>query len=57
MQIKYEKHMLKLWKLAGEIGTLAESDDRYYQVYRDLSDALDSAEASKLIVYKEESEK
>ena len=53
-QIKYSKHMLKLWKLAGEIGTLGETDARYREVYERLSEALDAAEDTKLIEYKEE---
>ena len=52
--IKYSKHMLKLWNLAGEIGTLGETDARYREVYERLSEALDAAEDTKLIEYKEE---
>ena len=54
MKVKYSKHMLKLWKLAGEIGTLAEEDERYLKVYYKLAQALDVAEEGKLIEYKEE---
>lgn len=51
-QVKYEKHMKKLWSLAGEIGTLGESDKRYAKIYRKLSDALDAAEETGLIINK-----
>lgn len=54
MSIKYSKHMLKLWQLAGEIGTLGETDPRYATVYIKLSEALDNAELSGLIKYEEE---
>lgn len=48
--MKYKKHMRELWELAGKIGTIGETDDRYAEVYRCLSDALDRAEENKLIV-------
>lgn len=54
MRVKYEKHILKLWKLAGEIGTEAESDPRYEEVYTKLAEALDKAESENLVQYKEE---
>lgn len=54
MKVVYKKQMLELWELAGEIGTIAERDDRYAEVYRHLSNALDAAEDNKLIVNEEE---
>lgn len=56
MKSKFEKHLKELWELAGEIGTLGESDDRYAAVYRKLSDALDVAEQTGLITYEETEE-
>lgn len=56
MNVKYKKHMKKLWSLAGEIGTLAESDKRYETVYMKLADALDAAESTGLITHTEEEE-
>ena len=47
----YAEHMKELWELAGEIGTLGETQERYARVYMKLSDALDEAEASGLITY------
>lgn len=54
MSIKYAKHMQALWELAGEIGTLGETDARYARVYDKLSQALDEAELSFLIEYDED---
>lgn len=51
METRYSKHMLPLWKLAGEIGTIGEYDPRYAEVYKKLSEALDEAEATGLITY------
>lgn len=54
MKVKYEKLMLKLWRIAGEIGELGENDIRYSLVYNEVSKALDVAEKVELITYKEE---
>lgn len=58
MQVKYQKHMRALWRLAGEIGTIAENetDRRYAAVYEKLSDALDQAEGMGLITHVDETE-
>jgi len=56
MNTKFEKHMEALWKLAGEIGTLGESDQRYAAVYAKLSEALDEAEATGLIVNEDDTD-
>lgn len=57
MQVKYQKHMRALWRLAGEIGTLAECDVKgYAAVYEKLSLALDTAESVGLINYVDETE-
>lgn len=53
METKFEKHMKELWELAGEIGAMGESDDRYAAVYQKLSEALDAAERTKLITNSE----
>lgn len=49
METKFRKHMRRLWRLAGEIGTIGEDDGRYAAVYKKLSDALDKAEENDLI--------
>lgn len=54
MLVKYAPKLKKLWNLAGEIGTLGETDARYAEVYAKLSDALDAAEQTGLIKYEEE---
>jgi hypothetical protein len=51
---KFSPLMRELWELTGKIGTLAEENDAYCEVYSLLSDALDFAEATKLITYGEE---
>jgi len=51
--MKYQPFMLELWELTGEIGTIAETDDRYVDVYRALSDAFDRAEENELILSEE----
>ena len=56
MEVKYKKHMKKLWALAGEIGSLGEIDGRYEAVYEKLSEALDKAESNGLITHTEEEE-
>lgn len=48
-KVKDCKLIKKLHALAGEIGTLGEYDNRYSDVYRKLSDALDVAEQNGLI--------
>lgn len=53
MKIKYARFIKKLWNLAGEIGTIAETNKRYSKVYQKLAEALDEAELSNLIKYKE----
>ena len=58
MDMVYKKHMRALWRLAGEIGTLAvNGDNRYSPVYEKLSDALDKAEATGLIMAVEDKPK
>jgi hypothetical protein len=52
--VKITKLMIKLWKLAGEIGAESEVDPRYAEVYKHLSYALDAAEQVGLITYSEE---
>ena len=58
MQVKYSKHMRALWRLAGEIGTIAENENgkQYGAVYEKLSDALDAAESVGLITHVDETE-
>jgi hypothetical protein len=56
METKFEKYMKTLWELAGEVGTLGETDDRYAAVYAKLSDALDVAEQTGLITNTEDKE-
>lgn len=53
MRTKFEIHMKKLWELSGQIGTKGETDERYAAVYAKLSDALDEAERTGLIVNEE----
>lgn len=56
MKTTYE--IQKLWEVIGEIGHAAEAseDQRLAKLYQKLSYALDYAEESGLIVYKEEDE-
>lgn len=54
MLVKYSNLMRKLHNIAGEIGTLGETDERYATVYAKLSDALDAAEYEGLIAYSED---
>lgn len=54
MLVKYGTKMENLFKLTGEIGTLAETDARYEEVYQKLSDALDAAEDTGLIKYEDD---
>lgn len=56
MQVKYCKLMKKLHNLAGEIGTLGETNEAYAGVYAKLSDALDIAEYEGLITYTDDEE-
>jgi hypothetical protein len=52
---EFAPFMLGLWKLAGEIGTLAErGDHRYDQISVLLALAIDEAERVKLIRYFDE---
>lgn len=52
-----QKDLIKqLYELAGEIGALAETDDRYIQVYKKLADALDAAELVGLLYSDDNSE-
>lgn len=47
------KFIQQLWELAGEIGTMGETDDRYAAVYEKLSEALHITEEQKLITFDE----
>jgi len=56
--MKTTEEIQKLWELIGEIGHAAETskDQRLSKLYEKLSYALDYAEESGLIEYKEEDE-
>ena len=51
--MKASIEIIKLWKVIGEIGTIAEKtgDKKLSVLYQKLSSALDYAEESKLIEY------
>lgn len=56
--MKTTAEIQKLWELIGEIGCIAENTDdgRLWKLYEKLSHALDYAEESGLIEYKEGNE-
>lgn len=54
MQLINNKLIEQLWKLTGEIGTKAETNSKYEEVYIKLSEALDIAEQNNLIQYRQE---
>ena len=51
--MKFELYMRELWELAGLVGSVGETDDRYRAVYIRLSEALDEAEITRLITVDE----